>query len=594
MPSVSKKQQKFMGIVRSIQKGEQPAGKFSKAAQDAAKKMKKSSVKKYAKTKHDDLPVKKESLSKSQIKKMRDEFDKTGELPPHLKKIANAKKEFEKKFKVKDIEIPGLEWMSKLGEAADRDYKAEYKKFQSSTKAKKYRAELNKYNRQKGTYGNGDGKDASHKGGKIVGFEKESTNRGRAEKSRLKKEDVQQEIDEYLDKILEDLCLCEACQKGYMTHPTRKTKIMFGKRYRNCIKKEDVTEAKYKGYDYKRQSRKGGLPLIVPALRKSFSNMKDLKKYIDKHGTMESVDEAVYKLKRGSTNKDLDELDALLARAGFKGKPDFNKMTWSIKNKNPKIAKIIKSKGGKKIKESVNETFKGLRILPSGATGDVVYFKNKKEMMKAFKEKKAKPIREDVSPKGWNMSKKFVTVLAREVKNLQKYHRQQNEEDFLEVANYMELQLKYMKKNLNEGTCGYGIDGKIGEEPAGPNLMKKIKAISKDKEKKKLLKSKKVNERLNQSQAKTLLRQLGGNKFIMMTGAKQMSIGKDGLTMKIGRNSKSITHVAIDLDRGKDLYIMKFIRVRKGIPKVVKQYDSVYADNLNNIFEKETGLYTRL
>ena len=127
--------------------------------------------------------------------------------------------------------------------------------------------------------------------------------------------------------------------------------------------------------------------------------MKDLKKYIDKHGTMESVDEAVYKLKRGSTNKDLDELDALLARAGFKGKPDFNKMTWSIKNKNPKIAKIIKSKGGKKIKESVNEkwqTFKGLRILPSGATGDVVYFKNKKEMMKAFKEKKAKPIHEDV------------------------------------------------------------------------------------------------------------------------------------------------------------------------------------------------------
>ena len=39
---------------------------------------------------------------------------------------------------------------------------------------------------------------------------------------------------------------------------------------------------------------------------------------------------------------------------------------------------------------------------------------------------------------------------------------------------------------------------------------------------------------------------------------------------------------------------MKFIRVRKGIPKVVKQYDGIYADNLNNIFEKETGLYTRL
>ena len=75
-------------------------------------------------------------------------------------------------------------------ETSERDYKAEYKKFQSSTKAKKYRAELNKYNRQKGTYGNGDGKDASHKGGKIVGFESQSKNRGRAEKSRLKKEEL--------------------------------------------------------------------------------------------------------------------------------------------------------------------------------------------------------------------------------------------------------------------------------------------------------------------------------------------------------------------------------------------------------------------
>ena len=69
-----------------------------------------------------------------------------------------------------------------------RDYKTEYKKFQSSPERIKYRAELVKYNREKGTYGNGDKKDASHKGGKIVGFEDQSVNRGRAEKSRLKKE----------------------------------------------------------------------------------------------------------------------------------------------------------------------------------------------------------------------------------------------------------------------------------------------------------------------------------------------------------------------------------------------------------------------
>ena len=148
MPASSKAQQRFFGVVKSMQKGDKPkegeAGKI-------AKRMSKKDVDKYAKTKHKGLPskVKKEQKVKELIRKMVRE---------------------------------------ELAEVAKRDYKAEYKKFQSSTKAKKYRAELNKYNRQKGTYGNGDGKDASHKGGKIVGFEAESKNRGRAEKSRLKKE----------------------------------------------------------------------------------------------------------------------------------------------------------------------------------------------------------------------------------------------------------------------------------------------------------------------------------------------------------------------------------------------------------------------
>ena len=38
-------------------------------------------------------------------------------------------------------------------------------------------------------------------------------------------------------------------------------------------------------------------------------------------------------------------------------------------------------------------------------------------------------------------------------------------------------------KELLEGTCGYGIDGKIGED-VGPNLMKKIKAYPKTRKKK--------------------------------------------------------------------------------------------------------------
>ena len=208
MPSVSKKQQKFMGIVRSIQKGEQPASKFSKDAQDTAKKMKKSSVKKYAKAKHDDLPTKKikEGAYKSATKNELAQYiinlnnmlavAKSKKMTNHIKFIQQDIKDVKKALSKKKNESVN---------EAERDYKDEYKKFQSSTKSKKYRAELNKYNRDKGTYGNGDGKDASHKGGKIVGFEKESKNRGRAEKSRLKKENNMPDFNPIIDEVLDEV-----------------------------------------------------------------------------------------------------------------------------------------------------------------------------------------------------------------------------------------------------------------------------------------------------------------------------------------------------------------------------------------------------
>jgi hypothetical protein len=42
----------------------------------------------------------------------------------------------------------------------------------------------------------------------------------------------------------EEMELEERCQKGYKTHPTRKTKVMFGKRYRNCVKAEEGKDPK--------------------------------------------------------------------------------------------------------------------------------------------------------------------------------------------------------------------------------------------------------------------------------------------------------------------------------------------------------------
>jgi hypothetical protein len=83
-----------------------------------------------------------------------------------------------KKMKLQDVTEA-----HKYSKADGRDYERE-KKFNDTPKARAYRAKLNKYNRDKGTYANDDGKDASHKDGEIVGFEPSSKNKGRREKSR--------------------------------------------------------------------------------------------------------------------------------------------------------------------------------------------------------------------------------------------------------------------------------------------------------------------------------------------------------------------------------------------------------------------------
>ena len=137
---------------------------------------------------------------------------------------------------------------------------------------------------------------------------------------------------------------------------------------------------------------------------------------------------------------------------------------------------------------------------------------------------------------------------------------------------------KMNKKKImvKEGTCGYGENGQLGEEPAGPHLIKK----------------KKIKES-GRNIAKTILQQLGGNKFIAMTGAKNLGFTNNGLQMKIGRNSKGITHVIISL-KSTDTYDVEFIKMRGVNRKVVKKLKGVYADQLGKIFTKFTGLRTRL
>ena len=93
MPALSKKQQKFFGIVRAIQKGEQAptTPETAKAAAD----MKKSDVKKFASTKHKGLPNKK--VTTEEIK-----LNRKISFPEMQKRIRDAKDRAREKKKESD------------------------------------------------------------------------------------------------------------------------------------------------------------------------------------------------------------------------------------------------------------------------------------------------------------------------------------------------------------------------------------------------------------------------------------------------------------------------------------------------------------
>jgi hypothetical protein len=68
MPAVSKAQQKFMGMVHAVQKGDMEAP--SKEVEKAADSMSKKDAKDFASTKHKGLPMHKETISKERLKEL--------------------------------------------------------------------------------------------------------------------------------------------------------------------------------------------------------------------------------------------------------------------------------------------------------------------------------------------------------------------------------------------------------------------------------------------------------------------------------------------------------------------------------------------
>ena len=132
----------------------------------------------------------------------------------------------------------------------------------------------------------------------------------------------------------------------------------------------------------------------------------------------------------------------------------------------------------------------------------------------------------------------------------------------------------------------------------------------------------------NQEIANTILNQFGGNKFVVMTGAKNMVAIDNGIRFNIGQNGSKANLVKVIINDD-DTYTMSFIKAsrevneytilmkyaNKGLseqefnetvskaiekakknaePKVLKEYKGLFSDQLQEFFTEYTKMYTRL
>ena len=481
MPSKSKAQQRFMGLVHAFNKGDVKGSEVSKKVKDVAKGMKKSDVKKYASTKHKGKPekVKKEAIDK--IREMiRMELEGCGYVmsaknPSYKLKSPGGTGEEDKKLKekIKNTET-GFRW-KQIPNRGTINF-GEYGKYLILNKTKMFVDGKWISGRLKGKkvrwYSKDGQRDARKRKGIPIsktphfpfGMVKESI-LSEGEKEKIEQllikygntpEDAKQMIKKTYDyikkayrnanaskkaEIMSGLMkfetteqfsnLVEKCWKGYMIHPKRKTKKLFGKTYPNCIKKEDT--------------------LYIEAM------------------------------------------SAAQAKAAHK-------------------------------------KFKQTGELPPH--------------------------------------------LKKLVKDLDK------------------VKVKYKVKNIVVPGLEWMAD--IKDEGFASDAQRRAAFASGYKAKGKKKKKESVSEVMDKRQGAEALQQLGGNRFIAMTGAKHFGVGPNGMSFKIGRNSKRVNHVTIDYDRGRDLYNMKFDWVTiKGI-KNKKTLKGIYADQLQDMFTKYTGMYTSL
>ena len=467
MPAQSKQQQKFMGIVRSIQKGDQPASKFSKKAQDAADDMKEKDVEKFASTKHKGLPKKVEQALREKIRTMVEDYVESCGY------VVSAK---DPSYKLKSPGGTGEE---------DRELKDE-----------------------------------------GFGGELPKTEKKKFEKERLENAEV----------------------LGYTLTGTKDLKESinenrnFEKLYKFFSKKDYFglkRVMKTQLGNYKRALKKGD---------------KGAQKYSEK-----DVIDSVTRMVKNRAKFTYDELEKAIK------KKDIKALKSKLRYDQPYSLAIFYQITGKKLPKN---------------TRDIHSFLDNQ-----FMKESVFAVRQD------------------KIKNGERFPKEPN-------FNYDPEKGKSRIRKVNEAMKPSAIKKmraefeRTGELP--PHLKKFVKDVNILKKKHKVknivvpglewmsdMKEQSVNEaRLN---PKETIKQLGGNRFLYMVGAKNLAIDKprNELHMKIMRNAKGVSHVVIKLT-SLDLYDMKFLSIRAGKIRVKATEKGVYGDQLATFFKKHTGLNTRL
>jgi hypothetical protein len=98
--------------------------------------------------------------------------------------------------------------------------------------------------------------------------------------------------------------------------------------------------------------------------------------------------------------------------------------------------------------------------------------------------------------------------------------------------------------------------------------------------------------------ANTILAQLGGRRFLMMTGARNLTADVNSLKFRLPTRlaKDGINCVKVTLDPS-DTYTVTFYKIGRA-PKfevtVVYETNDIYCDSLVELFERKTGVYTHL